>query len=205
MCPGVGGFIRPIVNIRVLSKVEAIYNIFLLYMSVPFKDISNFSKTEDYLPILVGVLTVETFVIFLTFATSKSKVLQYWYQTYGLSAVMADVLIVVIGIIIARFIYPLFFSVFSIWKFIGIALFIQILHDILFYNFFSLVPRGYNGMLDTFKNYAREVGAYAILGDSLIIIFSCLFASYSATYNLNINIIFLILSAYFVPYLIYHK
>jgi len=178
---------------------------FLLYMSVPFKDISNFDKIEDYLPILVGVLTVETFVIFFTFATSRSKVLQYWYQTYGLSAVMADVLIVVIGIIIARFIYPLFFSVFSIWKFIGLALFIQILHDILFYNFFSLIPRGYNGMLDTFKNYAREVGAYAILGDSLIIIFSCLVASYSATYNLNINIIFFILSAYFVPYLIYHK
>lgn len=178
---------------------------FLLYMSVPFKDISNFSKTDDYLPILVGVLTVETFVIFFTFATSRSKVLEYWYKTYGLSAVVADVLIVVIGIIIARFLYPLFFSTFSIWKFIGLALFVQIIHDILFYNFFSLIPRGYNGMIDTFKKYAGEVGGYAILGDSLIIIFSCLVASYSATYNLNINIIFLILSAYFVPYLIYHK
>ena len=178
---------------------------FLLYMSFLFKNISNFNNTEDYLPILVGVLTVETFVIFFTFATSRSKVLEQWYKTYGLSAVMADVLIVIIGIIIARFLYPLVFSTFSIWKFIGVAMFVQIIHDILFYNLFSLFPKGLNEMVDTFKKYAGEVGGYAILGDSLIIIFSCLVASHSATYNLNFNIIFLILSAYFIPYLIYHK
>jgi len=205
MCPGVGGFIRPIVNIRVLSKVEAIYNIFLLYMSFPLENISNFNNTSDYLPILVGVLIIETFVIFFTFATSRSKVLEQWYKSYRLSAVLADVLIVMIGIIIARFIYPFIFSRFSIWKFIGLALGIQITHDLLFYYFFSLVPKGQNEMIDTFKKYAREVGGYAVLGDSLIIICSCLFASHLASYNFNWIIINLIISLYFIPYLIYHK
>jgi uncharacterized protein YacL len=205
MCPGVGGFMRPIVNIRVLSKLDAIYNMFLLYMSTFFKNISNFKNTSDYLPILVGVLIVETFVIFFTFATSRSKVLEEWYKTYNLSAVLADVLIVVIGIIIARFLYPFIFSQFSIWQFIGLALCVQIIHDILFYNFFSLFPSGNNRMIDTFKKYAKEIGGSAILGDSLIIIFSCLVASHSATYDLNLNIIFLILSLYSIPYLIYHK
>jgi hypothetical protein len=174
-------------------------------MSPIFKDISNFNNTSDYLPILVGVLTVETFVIFFTFATSRSKVLEYWYKTYGLSAVIADVIIVIIGIIITRALYSFIFTGFSIWKFIGLALGVQITHDILFYNFFSRLPLGYNRMIDTFKKYAGEVGPYAILGDSLIVIFSSLIASNLANYNTNTNIISLITTLYFIPYLIYHK
>lgn len=170
-----------------------------------FKNISNFNNTADYLPILVGVLWVETFVIFFTFMTPRSKVLEQWYIKYGLSAVMADVLIVIIGILITRFLYPFIFTVFALWKFIGLALAIQILHDILFYNFFSLVPKGTNAMIDTFKSYAREVGAYAILGDSAIIIFSCLASAHLATYSFNWNIVNLIFTLYFIPYLIYHK
>jgi len=170
-----------------------------------FQNISNFNNTADYLPILVGVLWVESFVIFFTFMTSRSKVLEQWYRNYGLSAVMADVLIVIIGILIARFLYPFIFAAFSLWKFIGLTLAIQIAHDILFYYFFSLVPKGTNAMIDTFKSYAKEVGGFAILGDSAIIIFSCLAASHLATYSLNWNIINLIVTLYFIPYLIYHK
>jgi uncharacterized protein YacL len=170
-----------------------------------FKDISNFNNTDDYLPILVAVITVETFVIFFTFLFSRSKVLEHWYKTYRLSAVLADIIIVIIGLIITRFLYPLVFTGFTIWNFVGLALGIQILHDILFYYFFSLVPKGYNRMIDTFKKYAREVGGYAILGDSLIIIFSCLIASNLANYSFNTNIISFLISLYFIPYLIYHK
>jgi uncharacterized membrane protein len=66
------------------------------------------------------------------------------------------------------------------------------------------IPVGWNRMLDTFKKYSKEIGAYAILGDSLIVIFSCLIASYLAGSSFNANIINIIISLYFIPYLLYH-
>lgn len=168
-----------------------------------FKDISNFTNLNDYLPILNGSLNADLIIIFLLYnGVFKSKLLGKWYKKYQLSAVIADVLILVIGIILARFFYKYLFSSFSIWKFTGLAVTIQIIHDILFYLFFKSVPTGYNAMLDFFKDYAREVGVGAILGDSFMMIIACLLSSHFATYSLNGNLIILIVSLYFIPYMI---
>ena len=173
-----------------------------------FKDISNFNNVNDYLPILNGCVTADLIIIFLVYnGVFKSFFLQKWYKKYQLSAVIADVLILVIGIILARYFYKYFFPLqgFNIWKFTGLAVIIQIIHDILFYLFFKSVPSGYNAMLDFFKDYAREVGAGAILGDSFMMIISVLLSSYFATYSLNSNIIILIISLYLFPYMINYK
>lgn len=168
-----------------------------------FKDISNFNNVDDYLPILNGCLSADLIIIFLLYhGIFKSKLLGKWYQKYQLSAVIADVLILVIGIILARFFYKYFFTSFSIWKFTGLAVIIQIIHDILFYWFFKTIPTGYNAMLDFFKDYAREVGAGAILGDSFMMIIACLLSSNYATYSFNSNLIILIVSLYLFPYMI---
>ena len=168
-----------------------------------FKDISNFNNVNDYLPILNGSLNADLIIIFLLYhGVFNSSLLKKWYKKYQLSAVIADVLILVIGIILARFFYKYFFTSFNIWKFTGLAVIIQIIHDVLFYWFFKTVPRGYNDMLDFFKDYASEVGVGAILGDSFMMIIACLLSSYFATYSLNSNLIILIVSLYFFPYLI---
>jgi hypothetical protein len=149
-------------------------------------------------------LLTDILVIILLFSGNiKSKVLRLWYSKYNLSAVIADVLIIVIGIIITRLLYPYIFQNFSLFKFIILAIFVQIIHDILFYKVFTAIPRGTNRMIDTFKDYGNEVGYKAILSDSLMMISSCLFASHLATHNLNTNIILLIVLIYTVPYLIY--
>lgn len=170
-----------------------------------FKNISNFANINDYLPILNGSLNADLIIIFLLYhGIFKSSLLKIWYKKYQLSAVIADTLILVIGIILARFFYKFVFpnEGFNIWKFTGLAVTIQIIHDILFYWFFKSIPRGYNAMLDFFKDYAREVGIGAILGDSFMMILACLLSSHFATYSLNSNIILLIFSLYFVPYMI---
>ena len=80
-----------------------------------FGDISNFSNVSDYLPILNGVLFVETFVIFFTLHNFiSSKTLSIWYKKFQLSAVLADVSIVFLVIILTRFLYYFFFSQFSL-------------------------------------------------------------------------------------------
>jgi hypothetical protein len=170
-----------------------------------FKDIANFSKTSDYLPILNGTLITDLFVILLlnTYVI-KSKVLREWYGKYNLSAVIADVLIIFIGILIARYFYYYIFNEFSIVKFALLCVVIQVIHDVLFYVFFKTIPRGYNMMLDTFKDYANEVSYKAIFADSGMMIMASVLSSFLAGQSLNTNLITLILSVYVLPYFIYH-
>jgi hypothetical protein len=170
-----------------------------------FKNIANFNNINDYLPLLNGVLITDMFVIFLlNIKIIKSIVLRKWYTKYNLSAVIADVLIILIGLIIVRAIYYYIFDSFSIIKFICLAVLVQFIHDLLFYLFFQNVPRGINQMLDTFKDYSNEVSYKAILSDSGMMILACLISSYLANKSVNINIVILIIFVYLLQYLLYN-
>ena len=167
-------------------------------------DIYNFNNVSDYLPILNSVIITDIFVIILLISgLIKSKILENWYKTLTLSAVIADVLIIVIGIILTRFFYPHIFSKYTLVKFLILAVVIQITHDIFFYLFSKSVKRGKSRILDIFKDYGKEKGFGAIVADSLMIISSILIATYLKGKTLNANIIILIFSVYLVPYMIY--
>jgi hypothetical protein len=169
------------------------------------KNIADFNNINDYLPLLTSVLITDLFVIsLLNTQVIKSRVLRQWYSQYNLSAVIADVLIILIVLIITRAIYYYVFDSFSIGKFIMLAVILQITHDILFYVFFRNIPRGVNKMIDTFKDYANEISYKAIISDSGMMIMSCLIASYLVNKNTNTNIIVLISSLYLLPYLLYN-
>ena len=168
-------------------------------------NIGNFNNINDYLPLFNAVLITDLFVIsLLNTGVIKSKVLRKWYSQFNLSAVIADVLIILIVLIIARALYYYIFKDFSLLNFIMLAVILQIIHDILFYIFFINIPRGVNKMIDTFKDYANDVSYKAIFADSGMIIMSCLIASYLVNKNTNTNIIVLISSLYLLPYLLYN-
>jgi len=170
-----------------------------------FANIANFSNTNDYIPLFNGVMITDLFVILLlNMGIIKSRVLREWYDKYNLSAVIADVLIIMIGLIITRYVYYSIFKEFSIIKFVFVAVIVQIIHDILFYVFFSTMPRGMNQMIDTFKDYAKDVSYKAILSDSGMMIMASFIASYLATQSANTNMIVMIVSMYFLPYFIYN-
>ena len=168
-----------------------------------FNNISNFSNINDYLPILHAVLIVDIVGIIMSFmGIIKSLYLRKWYIDYKNNAVIADVLVIVFGIIITRFFYTLFFKNFHIFLFVLLALIIQITHDILFYLMFSSVPHNKNKMMDFFKKYAKEVKEWAIIGDSIMMISACLLASLLANFSLNSNIILFLFLVYLLPYIL---
>jgi len=169
------------------------------------KNIGNFNNVSDYLPLLNSVLITDLFVILLSnMGIIQSKVLKKWYATYNLSAVVADVLVILLVLILARAIYYYLFDTFSLLKFILLAVALQIIHDISFYLFIKSVPRGVNHMIDTFKDYANEVSYKAIVADSGMMIMACLIASYLVNKNTNTNTIVLITFTYLLPYLLYN-
>jgi hypothetical protein len=171
-----------------------------------FTDISNFHNVNDYVPILVSAINVDLLVMFLLYhGFLRSKILKEWYSLFRLSAVIADVLILVIGVIITRFLYKYIFSEYSLIKFIGLAVLVQIIHDYLFYLFFISLPKGANYMLDFFKLYANRVGYKAIIADSLMMVLVCILSSRWAGFDMNVNIINLIITCYFIPFMIYYE
>jgi hypothetical protein len=167
-------------------------------------NISNFNNIQDYFPIVSGAILTDLIVIFLlNIGVLKSKTLQGYYLDYGFSAVIADVLIIVIGVIIARFLYFYIFQTYSLLKFVLFAIGIQLVHDILFYYFFRSFPKGASRIMDTFQNYANENGYMILLADALMMVSTILFATAFSSLNLNSNIIIFIVSMYLVPYILH--
>jgi len=169
-----------------------------------FKDISQFNDTTDYLPIITAILIVEIITIILSFThITQSGFLKVWYKEYKLSAVLADVSLIFLGIVIARALYPFVFDTFSILYFILSVVVIQVIHDILFYIMIRQIPKGVNKIIDILKDYADEISYWAILGDSAMMISSVLFAGLLANFDMNTNIIILAFLVYILQFILY--
>jgi hypothetical protein len=168
------------------------------------KNLSNFNNLDDYLPIIVAALIVDMFILLrMVFGYINIKSLNNWYNRFGVLAVIADVLSIVIGIIIARLLYPFIFKEYSLFYFLILICIVQITHDLSFAFFFNNIPRGNSDIIDVFKDYAKEVGVTILLADALMMISTIILASYIATLKTNNIIILFIVSLYILPYLLY--
>ena len=177
-------------------------------------DISNPSNLSDLIYIVIAVVAVEFVVIFLTrfYPEVMGRNLNRWYDIFGINAVIADVIIVILGVIIARYLYkkviaPKFLE--NRWSplaFTGTAIGVQILHDLFFYYaIIKQVPRGNNLMIDVFKDYGNEMGAKAIGGDSLIMLASTLLAIVLKSQRKDLVAAFGLLASYAIPYVLYTR
>jgi len=146
-----------------------------------------------------GLLT-DLIVIALSFNVLKTPSLTLWYKKFGIGAVLADVLILVIGVLIASFIYPYLFTEYNLFYFIGLVLVVQLTHDLLF-GFFVNRYQGNSPFIGVFKQYVKEIGPRILLVDALMMISTVLLQKlFSMSAN---NDVWAVVLVYIMPYLVF--
>ena len=171
------------------------------------KPTSNFLNDSELLPIVTANLWVDLVIIFIAMSglIYTGKTLKLWYKKYRLSAIIADMFSIIVGMILLRYIvYKLNIKV-NLFTFILLGIGLCIIHDILFYLLFKNIPKGSNHMLDFFKDYAKDLGSTAIIGDVILVINAIILSALLNTKSKKTNIISLFIGIYLIPYIIYMK
>jgi hypothetical protein len=138
------------------------------------ENVGNYKANEDWWFFIPAIIFVDTFLMFLVrfFPQTFGIPINQWYDEFGLAAVLSDVTIIAIGIAITRYIYTAYFMEqegWSIWYFIGLAILIQLVHDLAFaFGVIAKIPKGHNSMIDVFKAYV-EGGPMILLVDAAMV------------------------------------
>ena len=171
-------------------------------------NIANYRANEDWWFILPAILFVDVFIIFLCrfFPMTFGQSINDWYDKFGLAAVLSDVMIIAIGIAIARYVYSVFFMEsegWSIYYFVALAVVIQIVHDIVFaYGVVDKIPQGHNDMIDVFKTYIQG-GPKILLVDAVMIAGSIGIAAAMKNQDAHYTVSGFLVTAYALSYILY--
>jgi hypothetical protein len=179
-------------------------------MDIELPDISNFRDTSDLFYIFFAILTIDVAVLFLTrYYKIGGKFLNEWYDQFDVLAVLADVMIIFIGFLIARYIYTVYFYERFEWSpvyFIILLCIVQLVHDIIFYiGIIKPLPAGHNEMIDVFKRYAEDLGAVVLGADAFLMIGSAVVAMIYKLVPLHIFVSVSSIFVYAMPYILYTR
>ena len=146
------------------------------------------------LALLNAALVTDLVVIVLTIYAFKSKTLTQWYRQFGIGAVIADVLILVLVVWLAQLYQG------NLFVTACIAVGIQMTHDLLFGAFIQRY-HGTSPIFNVFKGYTKENGAYILVADAALVLSTVVLEQiFSMSRYNDILSIFLV---YLVPYFVY--
>lgn len=157
----------------------------------------------EWVSLFTATAVVDFVVIVLSKFVSLTKALNTWYADFGVVAVGSDILIIVLGIALAKLLFPLATG----WKLVGIAVAIQLIHDVLFYlGVIQGVPSGQNKIIDLFKKYAAEGSWQVLLADAAMVTGSVLLMEWYSDNLTSDQTAFLgVLAVYALLYILYTK
>lgn len=174
-------------------------------------DISKIS----FIHFLTSALVIECFIIFL-FKFTKSpfsgRSINNWYTNFGWSAVILDVLSLIIGFYLAKYAYMFLLKKnviskkYALLTFLAIMLLIQIVHDFTFY-FTVIKPHktGRNAIMDELQSYANKVSYGAVIGDSFMYLLATPLLYFLIQMETEENTFISLVSAYIIGYILYQK
>lgn len=142
-----------------------------------------------------AALVTDLVVIALSLTVFKSKTLTQWYREFGIGAVLADVLALVLVVWLAHFLYQGNLVILAM-----IAVGIQLTHDILFGAFIQQY-HGTSPIFNVFKEYAKEHGASILLADACMILSTVILEQVFSMSRYNE--ILSVLLVYLVPYFVF--
>lgn len=151
---------------------------------------------------ILNITTAVVWVDFVTIALSKffhlGKSLDTWYAKFGMTAVLSDCLVIILGILLAQFLFP--------QNVLLASVVIQLVHDYLFYLGVILpIPHGHNAMIDLFKGYAKESSYKILIADSLMIGSSVLIAETLGSVSPQVVTFLGLLGVYALTYIVYTR
>lgn len=161
----------------------------------------------DLLSLTVGAIVIDTIVIAMNYGrfVFVSDELTKWYTTYRLSAMLMDVLVVIlyitVGMRVARANKA---SGSTTLTDLASIVAVQVCGDLLFYKFFSRVPSG-TRVFDTFKDYAAEVGAHALWSDATMVVGTYFVARSVHEQSMDAKRLACLVAAYVSQYVLYLK
>jgi len=176
------------------------------------KTITNSNEVIDILYIFVAALIVDFLTVLITKYPGPGpyftvKALDDWYTKFGLAAVAADVLSVMIGVIGARYIFTsLGFNPNSILLFVAALLIFQLCHDAFFFlAVITPMKRGENKMIDVFKDYATENGGKILAADAMLVLGTAAGATLLKNLPLHVTASVGLVTAYALCFVTYTK
>tara|TARA_B100000902_G_C26700849_1_gene617081 strand:- start:13 stop:492 length:480 start_codon:yes stop_codon:yes gene_type:complete len=153
-------------------------------------------------------------MLFLFRFTKHSDItINNWYDKLGWTSIILDILSIIIGFYLAKYLYLYLVQnnyispKNEIIYYLSILLCIQILHDLTFYFYIiKPTPKGVNDVIDEFKKYAKQYRINAVIADSLIyIVTTPLLYYYISKQNTDNNIFTTIVCIYIIGYLLHQK
>ncbi len=155
------------------------------------------------LSLFTAAMWVDFAVIVLSKFVPLTKALGTWYAQFGPVAAASDVLIIVLGVLLAQLLYPGI----SGWALVAVAVLIQLIHDVLFYLLIiQPIPAGHNKIIDLFKQYAAEGSWKILLADSAMMVATVLGAEALENSYTPDRILFGgLLGVYSLLYIVYTK
>ena len=154
------------------------------------------------LSILSAIVWVDFFTILLSKFVPLGVSLNKWYDTFGVIALLSDCLVIVLGILLAKMLFPQA----SGWNLVLFAVIIQLVHDVLLYLLvIKPLPTGTNKMIDLFKEYASENSWKILPYDSFMIAATVLLADVLEEHPIQTQSFAGVLGVYALTYVMYTK